>query len=117
MNGQGATSIPGEVAEQAMHWHLELQEPAVSAATLAACMSWRQAHPLHEHAWQRTQVFAQRLREMRSPGQRPLAHAALRPQQSRRTALKQLSLLMAAGAGAWYLKDAALVQDWRADYH
>nr|5COS_A Chain A, Siderophore-interacting protein [Pseudomonas capeferrum]5COS_B Chain B, Siderophore-interacting protein [Pseudomonas capeferrum]5COS_C Chain C, Siderophore-interacting protein [Pseudomonas capeferrum]5COS_D Chain D, Siderophore-interacting protein [Pseudomonas capeferrum] len=82
MNGQGATSIPGEVAEQAMHWHLELQEPAVSAATLAACMSWRQAHPLHEHAWQRTQVFAQRLREMRSPGQRPLAHAALRPQQS-----------------------------------
>ena len=36
MNGQGATSIPGEVAEQAMHWHLELQEPADSAATLAA---------------------------------------------------------------------------------
>ncbi|WP_264312827.1 FecR domain-containing protein [Pseudomonas putida] len=110
-------SIPGEVAEQAMHWHLELQEPAVTAATLAACMSWRQAHPLHEHAWQRTQVFAQRMHDMRSPGQRPLAHAALRPQQSRRNALKQLSLLLAAGSGAWYLKDAALVQDWRADYH
>jgi len=117
MNGQGSASIPGEVAEQAMQWHLELQEPAVSAATLAACMSWRQAHPLHEHAWQRTQVFAQRMQDMRSPGQRPLAHAALRQQPSRRTALKQLSLLMAAGAGAWYLKDAALVQDWRADYH
>ncbi|MNM58513.1 fec operon regulator FecR [compost metagenome] len=110
-------SIPGEVAEQAMHWHLELQEPAVTAATLAACMSWRQAHPLHEHAWQRTQVFAQRMHDMRSPGQRPLAHAALRPQQSRRNVLKQLSLLLAAGSGAWYLKDAALVQDWRADYH
>ena len=61
-----------------MHWQLELQEPEVSEATLAAWMTWRQAHPLHEHAWQRAEAFAQRMSDIRSPDQRQLAHAALR---------------------------------------
>ncbi|MHC8316285.1 FecR domain-containing protein [Pseudomonas sp. LB3P31] len=110
-------SIGGDIAEQAMHWQLELQEPDVSAETLAACLSWRQAHPVHERAWQRAEALAQRMSEIRSPNQRPLAHAALRPTMSRRTALKQLGLVLAAGAGAWSLKDTALLQDLRADYH
>lgn len=100
-----------------MHWQLELQEPGVSTETLAACMSWRQAHPLHERAWQRAEALAQRMSEMRSPNQRPLAHAALRPTLSRRTALKQLGLVLAAGAGAWSMKDTAVLQDLTADYH
>ncbi|MBS4086504.1 FecR domain-containing protein [Pseudomonas rustica] len=117
MNREDTLAISGDVAEQAMHWHLELQEPEVSEATLAAWMRWRQAHPVHEHAWQRAEVFARRMRDLRSPDQRPLAHAALRPTLSRRSALKQLSVLFAAGAGAWAMKDTALVQDWRADYY
>jgi transmembrane sensor len=109
--------IPGDVAEQAMHWHLELQERDVSEDTLAAWMNWRQAHPVHEHAWQRAEAFSQRMSDIRSPNQRPLAHAALRPTMSRRTAIKQLGVLMAAGAGVWSMKDAALLQDLTADYH
>jgi transmembrane sensor len=109
--------ISSDIAEQAMHWHLELQERDVSEATLAAWMNWRQAHPVHERAWQRAEAFARRMSEIRSPHQRPLASAALRPTLSRRTAIKQLGVLLAAGAGAWSLKDAALLQDLTADYH
>lgn len=117
MKGSDTFSISGDVAEQAMHWHLELQEHDVSEATLAAWMSWRQAHPMHERAWQRAEAFAQRMSDLRSPGQRPLAHAMLRPTLSRRSAIKQLSIVLAAGAGAWCLKDTALLQDMTADYH
>ena len=109
--------IAAEIAEQAMHWHFELQEPDVSPATLAAWMAWRQAQPMHEHAWQRAEAFAQRMGDLRNPSQRQLAQAALRPDSSRRSVLKQLSVLMAAGASAWYMKDTALVQDFSADYH
>jgi transmembrane sensor len=110
-------TISGDVAEQAMHWHLELQERDISEETLAAWMSWRQAHPVHERAWQRAEAFAQRMSDLRSPNQRALAHAALRPTLSRRTAIKQLGVLLAVGAGAWSMKDAALLQDLTADYH
>lgn len=109
--------ITAEIAEQAMHWHFELQDPEVSPATLAAWMAWRQAQPMHEHAWQRAEAFAQRMGDLRNPGQRRLAQTALRPGSSRRSVLKQLSVLMAAGASAWYMKDTALVQDFSADYH
>ncbi|MFZ3282769.1 FecR domain-containing protein [Pseudomonas sp.] len=117
MNREDTPVISSDVAEQAMHWHLELQETDVSEATLSAWMRWRQAHPAHEHAWQRAQVFARRMHDIRSPDQRPLAHATLRPSLSRRSAIKQLSVLLAAGAGAWLTKDTAFVQDWSADYH
>jgi transmembrane sensor len=117
VNGSDMQSISGDMAEQAMHWHLELQERDLSEATLAAWMSWRQAHPLHERAWQRAEAFAQRMSDIRTPGQRSLAQATLRPTLSRRAAIKQLSVLLAAGAGAWSLKDTALLQDMTADYH
>lgn len=109
--------ISGDIAEQAMHWHVELQERDVSEETLAAWMNWRQAHPVHERAWQRAEALAQRMSDIRLPNQRPLAHAALRPTMSRRAALKQLGVLLAAGAGAWSVKDTAFLQDLSADYH
>lgn len=109
--------IPGDIAEQAMHWHLEMSEREVSEDTRAAWMNWRQAHPMHERAWQRAEAFALRMSEIRSSSQRPLANAALRPTMSRRTVLKQLGVLLAAGAGAWSMRDASLVQDLTADYH
>ena len=110
-------SISPDIAEQAMHWHLELQEREASEETLASWMQWRQAHPAHEHAWQRAEAFFLRMSEMRSPQQRPLANATLRPVMSRRTAIKQLGILFAAGATAWSMKDTALLQDLSADYH
>lgn len=109
--------IIAQIAKQARHWHFELQEPEVSPATLAAWMAWRQAQPMHEHAWQRAEAFAQRMGDLRNPGQRRLAQAASRPGSSRRSVLKQLSVLMAAGVSAWHVKDTALVQDFSADYH
>lgn len=109
--------IPGDIAEQAMHWHLEMSEREVSEDTRAAWMNWRQAHPMHERAWQRAEAFALRMSEIRSSSQRPLANAALRPTMSRRTVVKQLGVLLAAGAGAWSMRDASLVQDLTADYH
>lgn len=117
MKGSDAQAITGDIAEQAVNWHLELQELDVSEATLAAWMNWRLAHPLHERAWQRAEAFAQRLSDIRSPHQRQLAHATLRPTLSRRAAIKQLSVLLAAGGGVWAFKDTALLQDWSADYY
>ncbi|ERO60779.1 FecR domain-containing protein [Pseudomonas piscis] len=109
-------SIDIAMAEQAMQWQLDLQEPQVSAATLAAWQRWREAHPLHETAWQRAETLAQRLQQVRSQGHSELARATLAPNLGRRRALKQLGLLLAAGAGAWAARDTALIQDWSADY-
>lgn len=108
--------IPLPVAEQAMHWLLELQAPHVSEQTRAHWLQWRQADALHEMAWQRAQAFSSRMSSLRSPGQRPLANAALAPMLSRRSALKNLALLLAAGGTAWSARDSALVQDWRSDF-
>lgn len=117
MKDNDTQSITSDIAEQAVNWHLELQELCVSEATLAEWMSWRQAHPIHERAWQRAEAFAQRLSDIRGPHQRPLAHAALRPTLSRRVVIKQLGVLLAAGVGAWALKDTTLLQDSSAEYY
>lgn len=112
--GEGA--IPLNVAEEAMQWLLELQEPQVSEQTRARWMLWRQADPLHEKAWQRAQAFSMRMSALRSPGQKALASATLSPMLSRRSTLKSLAVLLAAGGVAWGAKDTALVQDWSSDF-
>ena len=109
-------TIPLAVAERAMHWLLELQEPQVSEQTRADWLAWRQADAVHELAWQRAQGFASRMSSLRSPGQRPLASAALSSTLSRRSVLKNLALLLAAGGTAWSARDSSLVQDWRSDF-
>lgn len=112
-----AQSDPGislEIAEQAMFWYLELLEPQVSEQTRAACEHWRQAHPLHEQAWQRAENLGRRMSDMRQ--HRPLASAALGAGLPRRRAIKQLALLLAAGAGAWHVRESDLVAPLMADY-
>ena len=109
-------SIPLPVAEQAMHWMLELQEPEVDAQTRADWLKWRQADALHEMAWQRAQAFSSRMNTLRSPGQQALASAVLSPMLSRRSTLKNLALLLAAAGTAWTAKDTSLVQDWTSDF-
>ena len=103
-----------EIAEQAMFWYLELLEPQVSEQTRAACVHWRQAHPLHEQAWQRAENLARRMGDMRQ--HRPLVSAALGGGLPRRRAIKQLALLLAAGVGAWRVRESDLVVPLMADY-
>lgn len=103
-----------EIAEQAMFWYLELLEPQASEQTRAACEDWRQAHPLHEQAWQRAESLGRRMSDIRQ--HRPLASATLGSGVSRRRAIKQLALLLAAGASAWSVRESGLVAPLMADY-
>lgn len=109
-----AGSITLEIAEQAMFWYLELMEPQVSDETRVACQHWRQAHPLHEQAWQRAENLGRRMGDMRQ--HRPLASATLSTGVSRRRAAKQLALLLVAGAGAWGVRETGMVTPMLADY-
>lgn len=110
-----AGGITLEIAEQAMFWYLELMEPQVSAQTRAACQHWRQAHPLHEQAWQRAENLGRRMGEVRQ--HRPLASATLTAGgMSRRRVIKQLSVLLVAGAGAWSLRESGLLPPLLADH-
>lgn len=110
-----ASSISLEVAEQAMFWYLELLEPSVSEQAREACRAWRQAHPLHEQAWQRAENLGRRMSEMRQ--HQPLASATLSGSPSRRRVIKQLALLLVAGATTWGVRETGLVQPLLADYH
>lgn len=112
-----STAISQQVAEQAMLWQLELQEPNVDAHILAACRDWRQAHPTHEQAWQRAEQLARRFSDMRQPRHHALARATLAPDLLRRSTLKSLGLLLAAGGSAWAIKDHTLFAPLMADYH
>jgi len=110
----GAAEITLEIAEQAMSWYLELAEPQVSAETLLACQRWRQASHLHEQAWQRAENLGRRMSGMRQ--HRPLANATLCGGGSRRRVIKQLALLLVAGAGTWAARESGLVAPLLADY-
>ena len=109
-----AENITLEIAEQAMFWYLELMEPQASDETRAACLHWRQAHPLHEQAWQRAENLGRRMGDLRQ--HRPLASAALATGGSRRRVIKQLALLLASGAVAWGVRESGVVQPMLADY-
>lgn len=105
-----------EVAEQAMHWQLELQVPNVSEQTRAEWQRWREQDPAHEQAWQHSQRFFQRLQDVRTPTHQALARATLLPALSRRQVVKHLAVLLASGTAAWSIKDAALLQHWTSDF-
>ena len=105
-----------EVAEQAMHWQLELQVPDVSEQTRAEWQRWREQDPAHEQAWQHTQRFFQRLQDVRTPTHQALARATLLPALSRRQVVKHLAVLLASGTAAWSIKDAELLQHWTSDF-
>lgn len=109
-----AGGITLEIAEQAMFWYLELLEPQVSEETRAACLHWRQVHPLHEKAWLRAENLGQRMSEMRQ--HRPLASATLAGGVSRRRAVKQLALLLVASAAAWGVRETGVVSPMLADH-
>lgn len=103
-----------QVAEQAVHWLMEMQQGALNPRQQAAWQHWLNAHSEHQRAWDHIQRVNQRLRGMPSP----LAHAALNAPQSnsRRQALKLLLILGAGSAAAWGLRQQHILPPLSADY-
>lgn len=109
-----APDFSAQVAEQAVHWLLEMQQGALNPRQQQAWQQWLDAHSEHRRAWEHMQRVNQRLRGVSSP----LAHAALNGPSSgsRRQALKTLLLLGAGAAVTWSLRDYTPLPTLLADY-
>ncbi|OWQ38799.1 hypothetical protein CDH05_25190 [Pseudomonas lactis] len=107
-------NVSSQVAEQAVHWLLEMQQGALTPRQQAAWQQWLNAHIEHQRAWEQIQRVNQRLRGVPSP----LAHAALNAPTSsnRRQALKLLLILGAGSAAAWSLRHQHILPPLTADY-
>ncbi|GLH46540.1 FecR domain-containing protein [Pseudomonas lactis] len=107
-------NVSSQVAEQAVHWLLEMQQGALTPRQQAAWQQWLNAHIEHQRAWEQIQRVNQRLRGVPSP----LAHAALNAPTSsnRRQALKLLLILGAGSAAAWSLRQQHILPPLTADY-
>ena len=106
-------NISSHVADQAVHWLLEMQQGTLTPRQQAAWQQWLNAYSEHQRAWEHIQRVNQRLRGMPSP----LAHATLTaPTSSRRQALKLLLLLGAGSAAAWGLRRQHILPPLTADY-
>ncbi|MGE8392708.1 MAG: FecR domain-containing protein [Pseudomonas sp.] len=103
-----------QVAEQAVHWLIELQGGALDARQQQALQQWLQADDNHQRAWEHIQRVNQRLRGLSSP----LAHAALQAPRSasRRRALKTLLILGVGSASGLALQQHNPLPTLLADY-
>lgn len=103
-----------QVAEQAVHWLLEMQQGTLTPRQQQAWQQWLDAHSEHRRAWEHMQRVNQRLRGVSSP----LAHAALNGPKSgsRRQALKMLLILGAGSAGTWGMREHTPLPSLLADY-
>ncbi|RON54739.1 FecR domain-containing protein [Pseudomonas frederiksbergensis] len=102
------------VAEQAVHWLLEMQQGPLDPRQQLAWQQWHDGHSEHQRAWEHIQRVNQRLRGVSSP----LAHAALNAPKSgsRRQALKLLLLLGAGSAVTWGMREHNPLTPLLADY-
>ncbi|TDV59137.1 FecR domain-containing protein [Pseudomonas sp. LP_7_YM] len=108
------------VVRQAIEWMIRLNDHTVSPPLRQRCDQWRAAHPDHECAWQ----WVQRLdTDLHSQFEAlPASGAAINALQAtaqrlgRRQALKLLSGLVVAGAGAYLARDLTPWQQWTADF-
>lgn len=103
-----------QVAEQAVHWLLEMQQGQLSPRQQQAWQQWIDAHSEHRRAWEHIQRVNSRLRGLSSP----LAHAALNAPKSgsRRQALKLLMILGAGSAVTWGMREHNPLPSLLADY-
>lgn len=102
------------VAEQAVHWLLEMQQGPLNPRQQNAWQQWHDGHSEHQRAWEHIQRVNQRLRGLSSP----LAHAALNAPKSgsRRQALKLLLILGAGSAVTWGLRENHVLTPLLADF-
>lgn len=102
-----------QVAEQAVHWLIEIQGGSLDHRQQRAMERWLQASEEHRQAWAHIQRVNQRLGGIASP----LAHATLQAPASagRRRALKMLLILGAGSAVGLGVKvsDTPLLADYR----
>lgn len=102
-----------QVAEQAVHWLIELQGGTLDHRQQVAMERWLQASDENRQAWAHIQRVNQRLGGLSSP----LAHATLQApaSASRRRALKMLLLLGAGSAVGlgMQVNDTPLLADYR----
>lgn len=102
-----------QVAEQAVHWLIEMQDGPLSPRQQQAWQQWHDAHGEHQRAWAHIQRVNQRLRSLSSP----LAHAALNaPTASGRRQVLKLLLVLGAGSAAWGLREHNPLPPLLADY-
>ncbi|WP_248738268.1 DUF4880 domain-containing protein [Pseudomonas sp. MWU12-2029] len=103
-----------QVAEQAVHWLLEMQQGPLNPRQQQAWQQWIDAHSEHRRAWEHMQRVNSRLRGLSSP----LAHAALNAPKSgsRRQALKLLLILGAGSAVTWGMREHNPLPSLLADY-
>ncbi|PKA69218.1 FecR family protein [Pseudomonas baetica] len=103
-----------QVAEQAVHWLMEMQQGAFTARQQQALQQWLDAHSEHRRAWEHIQRVNQRMRGIFSP----LAHAVLNTPKSgsRRQALKLLLILGAGSAVTWGMREHNPLPSLLADY-
>lgn len=106
--------ITPQVAEQAVHWLLEMQAGPLDPRRQQAWQHWLQTHGEHRRAWEHIQQVNQRLSGLSSP----LAHAVLNTPRSagRRQALKLLLVLGGGTALTWGLRENAVLPPLLADY-
>ncbi|NNA58439.1 FecR domain-containing protein [Pseudomonas koreensis] len=102
------------VAEQAVHWLMEMQQGTLSPRQQQAWQQWLDAHSEHRRAWDHIQRVNQRLRGVSSP----LAHATLNGAKSasRRQALKLLLIVGAGSAVTWSVREHNPLPSLLADY-
>lgn len=107
-------NVAPQVAEQAVHWLLEMQQGPLDPRQQVAWQQWLNAHSEHQRAWDHIQHVNQRLRGMPSS----LAHAALNAptSNSRRQALKLLLVLGGGCAAVWGLRQQHVLPPLSADY-
>ncbi|AXJ03344.1 hypothetical protein CFN16_04150 [Pseudomonas fluorescens] len=103
-----------QVAEQAVHWLLEMQQGPLNPRQQQAWQQWIDAHSEHRRAWEHIQRVNSRLRGLSSP----LAHAALNAPKSgsRRQALKLLLIFGAGSAVTWGMREHNPLPSLLADY-
>ncbi len=103
-----------QVAEQAVHWLLEMQQGPLNPRQQQAWQQWIDAHSEHRRAWEHIQRVNSRLRGLSSP----LAHAALNAPKSnsRRQALKLLLILGAGSAVTWGMREHNPLPSLLAEY-
>lgn len=70
-------NVSSQVAEQAVHWLLEMQQGTLNPRQQAAWQQWLNAHSEHQRAWEQIQSVNQRLRGVPSPGPRGVERAYL----------------------------------------
>lgn len=108
------SEFSSRVAEQAVHWLVEMQQGPLNPRQQQAWQQWHDGHSEHQRAWEHIQRVNQRLRGLSSP----LAHAALNAPKSgsRRQVLKLLLILGAGSAVTWGMREHNPLTPLLADY-